>query len=298
MFQAIFHITTACNFDCSYCDVIKDSKFVSPETKQDISQFIQANQDQLESFKFFGWEPLLAFSDIQDILEQQKNNNFSMVTNTSLLKDIHGPYLQKNFKILFFSIDSENDFDFIRVQKFIEKYHLEKKVYFNLIISPWKEIDAYKNFCKLYDAGMRWFNILPVYFTQNWTKNDLQHLSAIMKKICQLASTDDTLRLYGFQENNGYDTSLFNNVLFIDIDGSIYYSDIVSTFYGQEIKQDLYLGDIKNTSLEELKKVDFWEKKAIIESLEQKIYSQVSWQQQLHELMDYFSKYMNHGKQK
>lgn len=267
---------------------------IANETREQMTDFIAHNSENIESFKFFGGEPLLAWKDIKYIIEQTSlPQKYWMVTNTSLLRDELGEYLQKHFSTLFFSIDSENDFDFLRVQKFIEKYSLEQQVYFNLIISPWQEIDAYTNFCKLYEAGMRWFNILPVYFTQSWSKQNLKNLSVIMKKICDTAGSDSSLRLYGFQENKGYDSSLFNHVIFIDIDGSMYYSDIVSTFYGQDIKSDLLLGHISDTSLWELEKVDFWEKKQIIQSLEQKIYSQVSGQAQLHEVMDYFSQYLN-----
>ena len=295
-YSCIFHVTTACNFDCSYCDVIKDKQMISSDTRDHITHFIKNNKSYIESFKFFWWEPLLAWKDIEHIITQNSlPQKYWMVTNTSLLRDELGEYLQKHFSTLFFSIDSENDFDFIRIQRFIEKYNLEKQVYFNLIISPGKEADAYKNFSKLYSSGMRGFNILPVYFTQAWSKTDLKNLSAVMKSICDKASREPSLRLYGFQENSGYDSSLFNHVIFIDIDGSMYYSDIVSTFYGQDIKQEMYLWHISYTSLQDLEKVDFSKKKEIIHTLEEQIYQKVSGQKQLHELMDYFSTYMNHG---
>jgi hypothetical protein len=52
-----------------------------------------------------------------------------------------------------------------------------------------------------------------------------------MKYILDTSLQDDELRLYGFQENAGYDTSLANNTFFIDVDGKIYYSDMVSTYF-------------------------------------------------------------------
>ena len=77
---------------------------------------------------------------------------------------------------------------------------------------------------------MRGFNILPVYFTQPWEKENLHDLSQIMKYILDLSLTDGSLRLYGFKENKGYDTSLANNTIFSDVDGKIYYSDMAATF--------------------------------------------------------------------
>lgn len=100
---------------------------------------------------------------------------------------------------------------------------------------------------------MRGFNFLPVYYVKAWEKEQLKALAVMIKSILDLSFEDTTLRLYGFQENTGYDSSLFNNVLFIDRDGSIYFSDIVSTFSGVEMKTSLFLGHIDSLSLQTLK---------------------------------------------
>ena len=296
-YHLIFHITTACNFDCSYCDVIKDKQYISSQVQEDLIHFIEKNTHSIETFKFFGWEPLLAFDNIKNIIDGASlQNKYCLVTNTSLLRNKHWSYFSDVFERLFFSIDSENHFDFDRVIRFIQEFSVEHKVYFNLIISPGQEVDAYKNFIRLYESGMRGFNILPVYFTQAWSKENLKNLSMVLKKICHLSQQDQTLRLYGFQENIWYETNLFNNVIFIDIDGSIYYSDIVSTFYGKSLKEDLYLGDIKNTTLKDLENIDFSQKREIINTKEQELYKKVAGQKELHKIMDYFSQYLNNGK--
>jgi len=49
---------------------------------------------------------------------------------------------------------------------------------------------------------MRGFNILPVYFTKEWKKENLENLSKLMKYILDTSLSDRTLRLYGFQENS------------------------------------------------------------------------------------------------
>gem|GEM_PF-6481819 len=53
-----------------------------------------------------------------------------------MLNDEICDYLEKYFEIVFFSIDSENFFDYNNVFKLIDRYNLNNKVYFNLIISP------------------------------------------------------------------------------------------------------------------------------------------------------------------
>lgn len=295
-YNIITHVTTACNYDCSYCDVIKDKRNISLELRTEIIAFIKRNQEYISRFKFFGGEPLLAFKDIShiiDITQKVLGKNYEIVTNTSLLKDIHGSYLENNFSHIFFSIDSENDFNYEKVHQFIETYNLEKNLYFNLIVSPGKHQEAYQQFMKLYDAGMRGFNILPVYFTQEWTDTQLSSFSSMMKSILDRSLTDQSLRLYGFKENLWYDTSLANNTIFIDVDGEVYYSDITSTFSGQKIKKQLHIWNVKDLDLWNLQDASFQQQKKYISSLEKSIYNAVNGQYKLHKIMDYFSQYLN-----
>jgi sulfatase maturation enzyme AslB (radical SAM superfamily) len=53
-FNIITHITTACNFDCSYCDVIKDKRLMKADVFSSVVNFIKNNDDYIERFKFFG----------------------------------------------------------------------------------------------------------------------------------------------------------------------------------------------------------------------------------------------------
>ncbi len=289
-------MTTLCNYDCSYCDVDKDGIFISLKTRDDIIDFIKNNRNYIERFKFFGGEPLLGFQHISHIIDATSMtlwNNFEIVTNTSLLSEKVCEYLERYFSHIFFSIDSENDFSFERVLSFIQKYNLETKLHFNLVISPWKEEEALEQFNILYDEGMRGFNILPVYFTQVWEKQNLENLWKLMKYILDISLSDSTLRLYGFQENSWENTSLANNTIFIDVYGDIYYSDIVTTFMWQILKDKLKLGNIKYFDLQTLEHYDFSMQKKYISLLEKKNYDTVKWQKQLHKIMDYFSEYLN-----
>ena len=293
-FNIITHITTACNYDCSYCDVIKDKRLMKEDVFFWVINFMKNNSKYIERFKFFGWEPLLAKTQIKEVLERfPENNNFEIVTNTTLLDHVIWEKLSQQFTLIFFSIDSENDFNFWKNINFIEKYNLEKKLYFNIIIDPENIDNAEKQFFDLYNAGMRGYNFLPVYFTKSWEDLELKKLAAFMKKVLDLSIQDNSLRLYWFQENKGYDTSLINPSIFIDVDGKIYYSDFVSTFLWEKIKDELYLWEVKNLDLEQLIDFNFESQKKALNWLEEKISVAVKWQKQLHKIMDYFSVYLN-----
>ena len=300
-FNIITHITTSCNYDCTHCDVIKDKKIISKDDLDNILAFIKNNINHINRFKFFWWEPLLAWSSIKFIINNSNKNiwnNYEIVTNTTLLTDEIWEYFDNYFKIIFFSIDTENYFDYEKIEKFIKKYNLQNKVYFNLIISPNKEEESLEQFYKLYNLWFRGFNILPVYFTKTWDKNNLQKLSKIMKEILDLQILKveelDPLKLYWFQENLWEETSLANNTIFIDVDCKVYYSDIVSTFNWKGIKNDLFLWKIEKINLNKILEYTFEKEKKSISKLEEKIYNKIKGQRELHKIMDYFSKYLNY----
>ncbi len=200
----ITHITTSCNYDCSYCDVVKDKRNFSKKNLEELLIFIKNNKEYIDRFKFFWWEPLLVWNNIKYIINKSINEiwtNYEIVTNTSLLNDEIWEYFEKYFKIIFFSIDTENNFDYKKINNFIKKYNLKNKIYFNLVIYPWKENNSLEQFYKLYNLGFRGFNILPVYITKVWSQENLRKLSKIMKEILDLSLEDINLKLYWFQEN-------------------------------------------------------------------------------------------------
>jgi sulfatase maturation enzyme AslB (radical SAM superfamily) len=289
----ILNITTSCNYNCSYCDVIKNNKKSSKINLDHILLFIKNNKNYINNFKFFWWEPLLAFDNIKYIIDNSKEyiwNNYEIVTNTSLLNNDIWDYFNKYFKIIFFSIDTENNFDYEKVTSFIKKYKLEKKLYFNLVINPWQEEKSLEQFKKLYSLGFRKFNILPVYFTKPWFKKNLKNLSKVMKYILDLSIKDINIKLYWFQNKESEKSKLINNSIFIDVDWKVYYSDIVSNNFWKKIKEDLFLWNIDwyifNNKYEE--KYIY-----IINELKKDIENKIIWQKELHKIMDYFSKYLN-----
>lgn len=293
-YNLIQHITTSCNYDCSYCDVIKDWKNIKDLDLELLKNFIKLNKDNINRFKFFWWEPLLRWNDIKNIIDNTKTylwNKFEIVTNTTLLNDEIWLYFYNYFEIIFLSIDSENQFNYEKVFNFINKHNLKDKIYFNLIISPSKEEIAYEQFFKIYSAWYKNFNILPVYFTKKWSKNNLLNLSKVLKKIIDLSIIDSSIKLYWFQSNNWYNSSLINDSLFIDTTLNIYYSDFVSTFYWKDIKNDLFISKIEPITT--ISNLILGNKKNILLDFEKKLINKIDWQKQLHLIMDYFSIYLN-----
>lgn len=294
-YNIISHITTSCNFDCSYCDVIKDNKNLWEEEVKKLIIFIKNNHKYINRFKFFGWEPTLGFKNVKKIIDETNQflwKKYEIVTNTTLLNDEIWWYFQKYFELIFFSIDSENHFDLLKIFNFTKKFSLFENLYINLIISPWEENKALKNYYDLKKLWFKNFNILPVYFTKTWEDIDLENLSKMMKIIL-----DDFLKkdifLYWFQQNEGYNSSLVNNSLFIDIDLKIYFSDFVSTYIWKTLKKSLYLWETQNLDISKLEKEDFKNMQKSIYNLEKIVNLKVKWQTKLHKIMDYYSNYLN-----
>lgn len=295
-YNIILHSTTSCNFNCSYCNVIKDNKSLDEDKVSKIISFIELNHKYINSFKFFWWEPLLAWKNIKRIIDNTVDiiwKNFEVVTNTSLINNEICAYMEKYFKVVFFSIDSENLFDYEKVFQLIDKFNLKKKTYFNLIISPWKELIAMEQFEKIYKKWYKNFNILPVYYTKIWEKEDLRGLSVVLRNIMDKSLADNEIRLYWFQLNDWYNISLIKESLFIDIDLKVYYSDFVSTYIWNKIRNDLLLWELESISL---KCINIYWKETLIFLHENEIISKVKWQKELHKIMDYFSIYLNKKK--
>ncbi len=292
-YNLVLHTITKCNYNCTYCDVIKDWNNLSNENVNEIIAFIKKSYKFINNLKFFWWEPLLSFDTIKKIIDSTCDllwNKFQIVTNTSILNDKIWEYFNMYFEKIFFSIDSENPFNYKKNIDFINKHSLKNKIFLNLIISPKKEEFAYNQFLKLYDEQIKNFNILPVYYTKEWNKNNLHDLSKYLKYILDLSIEDKKIYLYWFKKNDGYNSSLINDSLFIDTDLKVYYSDIVSTNIWLKYKKELYISDLKKISLNEL---DINDKQDKFNLIEEELIKDIKWQKELHEIMDYFSKYLN-----
>gem|GEM_PF-4556000 len=118
---------------------------------------------------------------------------FEIVTNFSLINDEILGYFDKFFGKISISVDNENIFDFDSLKRL--KKIRKDRIYFNIIFNPGYEKEGEYIFLRLYDLGYRNFNILPVYYTKIWTKENLKNLSVIIKVILDLKKIDESLHL-------------------------------------------------------------------------------------------------------
>lgn len=296
MYDIIFNVTKKCNYKCSYCNVIKNKdKIIKNDFNINlIDDFILKNKNDISLIRFFWWEPLLNFELIKSIIDKTYKyiwKNYDIVTNTSLLNDENCYYFSNYFKQLFFSVDVENNFDNDKVNYYIKKYNLENIVYFNIIIDPDNLEKSFKLFFDKYNFWYRKFNILPVYYTKNWSDDSLLKFSKFMKNIMDLKIKDKKLDLFWFQDNLWNHTSLIYKAFFVDTDFNIYYSDLVTMEKWEKYKDKLLLGNIKNSI--NFLEIDNNFYKNIIEKFEYEIILKYPYQNKLNKLMDYFSVYLN-----
>ncbi len=104
-----WHITNQCNYDCVYCNQVKDLK---NQDRLRIECFIDSVQCHIErngSVTFCGGEPLLEIGKIRELVDKIKNRRadirFSLTTNGSLINDDIETFLKDNFYLLMISYD-------------------------------------------------------------------------------------------------------------------------------------------------------------------------------------------------
>lgn len=285
-----------CNYNCSYCDTIKNQEILNDFNSEKIINFINKNYSSIESIKFFWWEPLFNWKIIKKIIDKTNKNigkNFIIVTNTSFLNEEIYYYFKKYFQKVFLSVNTENYFDVDWIISNIKKYKLEDISVLNFIIDPEKIWKTKEKFYELYNKWYRNYNILPVYYTKNWNKAQLKELANFLKEIVDLSQKDLSINLFGFQENKWDNIKLIHNSYFIDLDWKIYYSDIVGTKLWEVLKEDLYIWDILSSeegiSFDNKNKDYYIKLEEFVDSLN----NNIVWQKELQKIMDYFSQYLN-----
>jgi uncharacterized protein len=90
-----FIVTDDCNFNCSYCILKKEKKYMKHSTIEKAITFFYPFLQENAYIIFYGGEPLLAFDQIKhavSLLQEkektgEKNLNFSITTNGSLVSD-------------------------------------------------------------------------------------------------------------------------------------------------------------------------------------------------------------------
>jgi uncharacterized protein len=111
--QLAFIVTDDCNFNCSYCQQIKERKYMKRSTIKKAVTFFYPFLDEEAYIVFYGGEPLLAFDTIKYAVsvlqkknkEGEKTLKFSLTTNGSLLTDKMLSYFHRHGFTLTLSFD-------------------------------------------------------------------------------------------------------------------------------------------------------------------------------------------------
>jgi sulfatase maturation enzyme AslB (radical SAM superfamily) len=132
-------LTDQCNFDCAYCYQKKGRQRLDPAVLARVVRFFQPFFARECFIDFYGGEPLLAFAEIRQTVEQiekslEKPGNkahYSLTTNGSLLNDEILDFLEKHKFSILLSFDGlaqdisrkKGSFDFLVavIQKILER---------------------------------------------------------------------------------------------------------------------------------------------------------------------------------
>lgn len=170
-------ITNQCNKRCKYCDLNFSNNFQNKKTLDLFINFLENNYEKVNGFliNFFGGEPLLRFDLIEYFLEKTSKYlkiKYSLGTNWILLDEKKFKILERNKVKIYFSIDTETNWNIFE-KKFLKNYENLKV---NFILNP-KTIDlSFDIFNKLVNFWIKKFNIIPVYISINWGIQELKKL--------------------------------------------------------------------------------------------------------------------------
>lgn len=180
-------ITNQCNKRCDYCDLDFRSNYISEETINSFYKKYKQSEDKFESLyiNFFWGEPLLNFDMIKYCVElfwSEKNIKFSVWTNWALLDEDKLGYLLKNDIEIYLSLDYDNVEEILH-NNLILGY--KEIININFILQPRKIFLLKDKLDDVLQVEFKSFNIMPVYTTQKWYKNELWELVSISKWILE-----------------------------------------------------------------------------------------------------------------
>jgi len=147
-----------------------------------------------ENIKFYGWEPLIKWNEIKEIItavhEKNKNIHFTIITNGLLLTEEKFEFFQKHNVIIAISIH------FPAIDRLLSKGHIEiflrfrEIITFNLLFRTGKEGITTKVFLLLARIWFKNFSLAPV---SNDPWGNLDALSDELKKSQNIFSSINTL---------------------------------------------------------------------------------------------------------
>lgn len=217
-------VTNQCNKRCEYCDLDFVSDYQLEENLMAFSDLLSKSQKDVWdlTINFFWWEPLLGFSLIEKFIAMNcdiQDISYSLGTNGLMLDEQKFSFLASHNVKIHFSIDTET-FDHIFTKDFLANY---PKLIINFILNPRTIKQSFPIFKQLVEAGFTKFNIIPVYFTIDWSVEQLKEL----KKFVEFTKMFKKLDIYFF---SFYEDVTADAEFILDTNGKMY-KDIHSHFW-------------------------------------------------------------------
>lgn len=192
------YITKLCNLNCEYCYVDLEKR----EEWFELQKFTErVNLLDYDHIKFFGWEPLLKWQEIQKIVKilEWKNKKFTIVTNWLLLDKKKLIFCLQNQVEIVISMHFKSIKQiFPKLQDFV---FANKILGFSFIFEDFRLNYPYKIIWYLEYLGFRNFILTPeVYW--NWNQKNLQKLEWELEKFFEMKTQNPTLKFTGPSTTN------------------------------------------------------------------------------------------------
>lgn len=192
------YITRICNLNCEYCYVNLEKR----EKWFDYSIFSErVNLLEYDHIKFFGWEPLIKWDKIQEIVNllDWKNKKFTIVTNWLLLDEKKLNFCLKKGIEIVISMHFKSLRNILpKLQRFLFAKNI---LWFSFIFEENKLSFPRKIISYLVKIWFKNFSLTPeVYW--NWTKDKLTLLEKELDFFIQLYKNNKNLKFTWPSSNN------------------------------------------------------------------------------------------------
>lgn len=239
-----FVLTNQCNKRCKYCDLDFHGARQSKENINNFVTFLEKNSESVHHYivNFFGWEPLLEFDTIIEVLERTKgikNLSFTLGTNGILLDESKYELLHSYDVKIYLSIDTET-YEHIFKKDFLLN---DKDLMINFILNPETITHSFEIFERLVKHGFKNFSIIPVYITIAWWLEAYRNLKKFVEIVANLRwGYDIHADFYSYYDKPTSDTQFIldtNSYFYRDIHTHLWFLkqfQIVSNEMKQEIE--------------------------------------------------------------
>lgn len=240
-------VSRQCNKRCPYCDLDFSSDFISQEVIDGAIKYFSTISGEIDtlSINFFWGEPLLAMDKIEYFVAELEKNNInaklSIGTNGVLLNAEKLSFLKKHDLHIYLSIDTETGIEVLEKNIFSSCQDMFE---INFIINPNTIALSYGILEKVIEKWFKNINLMPVFWTIDWKKEDLKALNKFVD-FCRENQKNVSFEYYSYFN----DVSIEKQFM-LEIDGEIY-SDLDSLLWiqrqnhnivPQELIKDIYDG--------------------------------------------------------